>query len=86
MARQGGSQESRVTVGVTNTISWRVADSVRLYPHLTNQSVGCAKESRLTLRQPDRAIARAIGGPTRFQVVCQRRGFPRSRAAGYAGR
>lgn len=35
--------------------------------------------------QPERAIARAIGGATRFQVVFCWRGFPRSRAAGYAG-
>jgi len=70
MARQGGSQELRDSVGVTNTKDWRAADSVSVYPHLTNPNVRCAKESRLTLRQPDRACARAIGGSTRLQVVC----------------
>ncbi len=41
---------------------------------------------RPTLHQPDAAIAAAIGGATRFEVVCWRRGFPRTRRAGYAYR
>ena len=40
------------------------------------------KPSRLA--ELSRAIAAAIGGLTRFQVVCCRRGFPRTRRAGYA--
>lgn len=39
---------------------------------------------RPTLHQPDRADAPASGGATRSQVVFSRRGFSRTRAAGYA--
>lgn len=34
--------------------------------------------------QPTAPVARASEGETRFQVVFTRRGFPRTRAAGYA--
>jgi len=54
---------------------------VRICPRCNGSRRRCP-----TSRQPDRAIARAIGGETRFQVVCWQRGFPRSRAAGYANR